>query len=153
MHKQRDRTTNSPAEEPTTSVIHLMYLLPFPQLSLLTNQLTKTKDPTPPGYYSKYLERDDIMNALGVKINYTQSNQEIYYAFQQTGDFVWPNFLSDLEHLLSLPIRVSLIYGDADYICNWFGGEAVSEAIEYPHAKQFRNAGYVPMVVDGVEYG
>ena len=153
MHKQRDRTTNSPAEEPTTSVIHLMYLLPFPQLSLLTNQLTKTKDPTPPGYYSKYLERDDIMNALGVKINYTQSNQEIYYAFQQTGDFVWPNFLSDLEHLLSLPIRVSLIYGDADYICNWFGGEAVSEAIEYPHAKQFRKAGYVPMVVDGVEYG
>lgn len=93
------------------------------------------------------------MNAIGVNINYTQSNNDVYYAFQQTGDFVWPNFLEDLEEILKLPMRVSLIYGDADYICNWFGGEAVSLAVNYTHTEQFRAAGYTPMVVDGVEYG
>lgn len=93
------------------------------------------------------------MNAIGVNINYTQSNNEVFYAFQQTGDFVWPNFIDDLEELLRLPVRISLIYGDADYICNWFGGEAVSLAMNYTHSADFRKAGYAPLLVDGVEFG
>ncbi|KAF4220410.1 hypothetical protein CNMCM8980_001270 [Aspergillus fumigatiaffinis] len=112
-----------------------------------------SKDPTPESYYVDYLKKDSVMNAIGVNVNYTQSNNDVYYAFQQTGDFVWPNFLEDLEEILKLPVRVSLIYGDADYICNWFGGEAVSLAVNYTHTEQFRAAGYTPMVVDGVEYG
>lgn len=93
------------------------------------------------------------MEALGVKINYTQSNSNVSYAFQQTGDHVWPDFLKDLEHLLTLPVRIALIYGDADYICNWFGGEAVSLALNYTHSSDFRKAGYTPMMVNGVEFG
>lgn len=93
------------------------------------------------------------MNALGVDVNYTQSNNEVYFAFQQTGDFVWPNFLEDLEDILSRPVRVALIYGDADYICNWFGGEAISLAAKHKHSKLFQEAGYAPFLVDGVEYG
>lgn len=112
-----------------------------------------SNDPTPPARYSKYLQKPSVKNALGVNLNYTASSTEVYYAFQQTGDFVWPNFIDDLEEILKLPVRVSLIYGDADYICNWFGGEAISLAANYTHAKQFRAAGYAPLVVDGVEYG
>ena len=41
----------------------------------------------------------------------------------------------------------------ADYICNWFGGEALSLQLDYHNAKEFRSAGYVPFVVDGKEYG
>lgn len=93
------------------------------------------------------------MNAIGVDVNYTSSNTEVYYAFQQTGDFVWPNFIDDLEELLELPVRISLIYGDADYICNWFGGEAISLAANYSDADKFRAAGYAPMTVNGIEYG
>jgi carboxypeptidase D len=112
-----------------------------------------SQDPTPPSYYEKYLAKDTVMNALGVDLNYTSSNSEIYYAFQQTGDFVWPNFITDLEDILTKPVRVALIYGDADYICNWFGGQAVSLATNYTHAKQFRAAGYAPFLVNGTEYG
>ena len=50
-------------------------------------------------------------------------------------------------------MRVSLIYGDADYICNWFGGQAVSNALKFPHATEFAATKYVPMMVDGKEYG
>ena len=88
-----------------------------------------------------------------MNLNYTASSQPVYYAFQQTGDFVWPNFIDDLEQILNLPVRVSLIYGDADYICNWFGGQAISLAANHSHADQFRAAGYAPMTVDGAEYG
>jgi len=36
---------------------------------------------------------------------------------------------------------------------NWFGGEAISLAMEYTHSDEFRAAGYAPMMVDGTEYG
>lgn len=78
-------------------------------------------DPTPPIYFIKYLNLPSTQQALGVNLNYTQdANDEIYYAFQQTGDFVYPNFLEDLEMILNNGVRVTLAYGDADYICNWF---------------------------------
>ncbi|KAH7417353.1 carboxypeptidase-like protein S1 [Cadophora sp. MPI-SDFR-AT-0126] len=110
-------------------------------------------DPTPPSYYVDYLNLDSTRNALGVNLNYSQSNDEVYYAFQQTGDFVYPNFIEDLEMLLNNSIRVSLIYGDADYICNWFGGQAVSLGVNYTHKEEFAAAGYAPFMVDGTEYG
>jgi len=50
-------------------------------------------------------------------------------------------------------VRVALYYGDADYICNWFGGEAVSLAVNYTHASEFRKAGYTNFTVDGTPYG
>ena len=55
--------------------------------------------------------------------------------------------------ILNNSVRVALIYGDADYICNWFGGEAVSNEIQYTHSQEFAETGYVPFVVDGTEYG
>lgn len=41
----------------------------------------------------------------------------------------------------------------ADYICNWFGGQAISLALKYTHSAQFAAAGYQPFLVDGIEYG
>ncbi|KAJ5780348.1 hypothetical protein N7457_005508 [Penicillium paradoxum] len=110
-------------------------------------------DQTPPPYYTEYLNKASIQDAIGVDVNYTKSNFDVLYSFYQSGDFAYPNFLEDLEDILSRPVRVALIYGDADYTCNWFGGEAVSLATKYEHAKQFRSAGYTPFVVDGKEYG
>jgi len=76
-------------------------------------------DPTPESYFIDYLNLPSVANALGVNLNYTEdANNDVYYAFQQTGDFVFPNFRDDLEMLLNNSVRVALIYGDADYICN-----------------------------------
>lgn len=75
-------------------------------------------DPTPPSYYPKYLNLGTVQEALGVTLNYS-GNNGIYYAFQNTGDFIYPNFRLDLEYLLDQGVRVSLAYGDADYICEW----------------------------------
>jgi carboxypeptidase C (cathepsin A) len=55
--------------------------------------------------------------------------------------------------LLDVGVRVALFYGDADYICNWFGGQAISLAVNYTHSAEFAAAGYEPFTVDGTEYG
>lgn len=45
-----------------------------------------------------------------------------------------------------------LIRGSS-YICNWFGGQAISLQINYTNSAEFRASSYVPFVVDGTEYG
>lgn len=77
----------------------------------------------------------------------------MYYGFQQTGDFVYTSILSDLEDILQSGVSVSIYVGDADYICNWFGVQAVSLAVNYTHADQFRSSGYAPLMYNGKEYG
>ncbi|KAI1443569.1 peptidase [Annulohypoxylon stygium] len=108
----------------------------------------------PPGYWADYLNTATVQNAIGVDINYTStSSEQIWIGFDYTGDFVYPNLLQDLESLLAKDVRIAMVYGDADYICNWMGGEAVSLNVNYTHSKEFASAGYAPFVVDGVEYG
>jgi carboxypeptidase C (cathepsin A) len=87
-----------------------------------------------------------------VNLNWTPANEEFFLGFQQSGDIVYPDSMAKLEKLLEQNVRVVLYSGDADYICNWFGGEAVSLAVNYTHAAEFRAAGYAPFVVDGAEY-
>lgn len=70
-------------------------------------------DPTPPTYFEDYLNQAYVQNALGVNLNYTDANDDVYFAFQATGDFVYPFFLQDLEMILDNGVRVSLYYGDA----------------------------------------
>ena len=50
-------------------------------------------------------------------------------------------------------LTASKPYRDADWIANWFGGEAVSLAVKYNHSTQFKAASYVPFHVNGTRYG
>jgi carboxypeptidase C (cathepsin A) len=77
------------------------------------------EDPTPPTYFIDYLNQANVQQALGVNLNYTSdSSDDVFSDFDSTGDFVFPNFIQDLELLLDKNVRVALYYGDADYICN-----------------------------------
>ena len=85
-----------------------------------TNLTSQYDDPTPPGYFSDFLNLASTQQALGVDLNYTSdSSAAIFNGFSYTGDFVYPTFLADLEDLLNRGVRVSIYHGDADYICNW----------------------------------
>ncbi|KAJ4371744.1 hypothetical protein N0V86_008297 [Didymella sp. IMI 355093] len=110
-------------------------------------------DPTPPDYFMDFLNLASTQEALGVNINYTSaSSSPVFSGFSSTGDFVY-SFIEDLSEILGYGVRVALLYGDADYICNWFGGEAVSLAVNHTDKAAFNAAGYTPFLVDGVEYG
>jgi carboxypeptidase C (cathepsin A) len=115
-----------------------------------------SNDSTPPSYFVAFLNQPHIQEALGVNINYTaDASSDVFFAFARTGDFVYRDFIRDIRILLDAGVRIHLYYGDADYICNWFGGEAVSLALNYTTASgaEFERAGYEPLRVDGTEFG
>ncbi|KAI1742621.1 Alpha/Beta hydrolase protein [Xylaria scruposa] len=108
----------------------------------------------PPEPWVDYLNTAKIQDAIGVDVNYTATySAQVGAGFDYTGDHVYTELLEDLEAVVGYGVRVAMIYGDADYICNWFGGEAVSKALNYSHTAEFNAAGYAPFVVDGTEYG
>lgn len=110
--------------------------------------------PQPPSTFPTYLNTGEVQQALGVDTNYTApSNTEVLVPFWFTGDFVRSYILEDLVELLDSGVRVALVYGDADYVCNWYGGEAVSLAANFSWADKFRNAGYAPLMANGKHYG
>ncbi|TKA34090.1 hypothetical protein B0A50_00070 [Salinomyces thailandicus] len=85
--------------------------------------------PDPPAAYQEYLNNASVLASIGAKINYTESSAFVQRAFISTGDTIRGGQIEDLAYLLDQGIRVALIYGDADYICNWYGGQAISLAI------------------------
>ncbi|KAL9015030.1 MAG: hypothetical protein Q9173_000328 [Seirophora scorigena] len=106
--------------------------------------------PFPPSTYLEYLNTAEFQGGIGVALNYTESNSAINNAFVETGDYERGDQISQLAYLLSLGVRVALVYGDRDYICNWLGGEAVSFSIAAlsPAYAPFYSAGYADIVVN-----
>lgn len=109
----------------------------------------------PPSTYMEYLNTAELQKAIGVSTNYTESNGAVAKAFQQTGDYERGNQIAQMAYLLSLGVRVALIYGDRDYVCNWLGGEAVSFSIAAQSSAYdpFYTAGYADIVVNQTYVG
>ncbi|KAI1341978.1 Alpha/Beta hydrolase protein [Xylariaceae sp. FL0016] len=103
--------------------------------------------PTPeaPPYAFGFLAQGWVRDALGARVNYTQTHNPTVNAFFGTGDYLIGGFTDDLGELLDDGIKVALIYGDRDYRCNWVGGEAASLSIEYSGQDAFATAGYTEM--------
>ncbi|KAL8855106.1 MAG: hypothetical protein Q9221_000012 [Calogaya cf. arnoldii] len=114
-----------------------------------------TPAPFPPNTYLEYLNTAELQSAIGVAVNYTESNNIVNNAFLETGDHQRGDQIAQLSYLLSLGVRVALIYGDRDYICNWLGGEAVSFAIaaQSPAYSPFYTAGYASIVINSTYVG
>jgi len=83
------------------------------------------------GWISDYLNRADVMAALGAEVSsYDSCNFDINRNFLFQGDWMMPYHRLVPGILEQIPI---LIYaGDADYICNWLGNQAWTEALEWP---------------------
>lgn len=67
---------------------------------------------------------------------------DLQIGFDRTGDFIIGDGLKKLGGLLDRGVKVSLLYGDRDFQCNWLGGEAISTAIESRVSSDFKKAGY-----------
>lgn len=113
-------------------------------------------DPFPQSLYLEYLNQASVQNAIGVSVNYTQDSMAVFTAFNATGDYARNGILEDLVDLLNSGVKVALIYGDRDYICNWLGGEEVSFAIAGaagPSYLPWYSAGYAPIVANASYVG
>lgn len=108
-------------------------------------------DPFPSSLYFEYLNTLDVQRAIGVPINFTSMSLAVYSAFNATGDWSRGNGIEDLANLLKSGVRVALIYGDADFICNYLGGEAIPFALAAAAGVAYAPwyyAGYAPIVTN-----
>ncbi|KZF24904.1 alpha/beta-hydrolase [Xylona heveae TC161] len=106
-------------------------------------------DPFPPGEYREYLNQGNFLAAIGARTNYSEVSNFVNGVFITTGDPERGDQISQLAYLLSKGVRVALIYGDADYICNWYGGQAASFAVaQASNYTPFYNAGYADIQVN-----
>ncbi|OAX77382.1 hypothetical protein ACJ72_08322, partial [Emergomyces africanus] len=88
---------------------------------------------------SKYLNRPEVMNALGAEVSsYDSCNMDINRNFLFQGDWMQPYHRLIPKLISEMPV---LIYaGDADFICNWLGNLAWTEALEYSDHPNFSSA-------------
>ena len=113
-------------------------------------------DSFPDSHYLEYLNTLAVQQAIGAPVNYTQDSLAVFGAFTATGDFARDSMIEDLASLLEAGVRVALIYGDRDYICNWFGGEAISFAVAgavQPQYASWYSSGYAPIVTNNSYIG
>lgn len=111
----------------------------------------------PPYHYLTYLNTLPVQLALGTPINHTGTSPAVYSAFLSTGDPVRTSLIPKLSALLLRGVRIGLIYGDRDYICNHLGGEAISFALASsagaPYSTAFPSAGYAPIITNASHIG
>ncbi|GJD03994.1 serine carboxypeptidase [Colletotrichum higginsianum] len=88
---------------------------------------------------------DVTQSALGVPLNWTGSSSASSSAFRGIGDYPRPGWIEDIASLLHSGVKVSLMYGDRDFACNWIGGEEVALAIPWADQENFAAAGYEPL--------
>ncbi|KAK1760501.1 putative carboxypeptidase [Echria macrotheca] len=103
-------------------------------------------DSFPPVYAQGWLNNARVRESLGTPANYTDTSSVVANGFIATGDFV-RSYTSDIGKLLDAGVKVALVHGDRDYRSNWFGGEALSLAINYTSKPLFAAAGYTDIFV------
>lgn len=109
-------------------------------------------NPYPALRFLDYVNQDHILKTIGSPVNYTMSSTTVFKVFGNTGDLSRGGNIKRLADLLNRGVRIGLMYGDRDYICNWYGGEAVSLGIASQagpdYAARFPAAGYAPIIVN-----
>ena len=68
------------------------------------------------------------------------------------GDWV-NNLASKVTGILESGLEVLVYSGDKDFICNWRGGEAWTNAVDWEGTAEFNSAPYNVWEVDGVAAG
>ena len=111
-----------------------------------------TPDPFPYDYFVEYLNTPDVQKAIGAYQNFSTSSSTVSSAFGNTGDDDRESgTIEACRKLLDAGVQVMLYYGDADYNCNWLGGQAVAELI---NATGFDTAGFTNMTTsDNIVHG
>jgi len=88
----------------------------------------------------KYLGRDDVQAALGVKgRKWADCNHAVALEFELAGDWMH-NYQTMLPDQLADGIRVLMYSGDQDYICNWLGNQAWTLGMDWPYKGEFNDA-------------
>lgn len=135
-----------------------------------------SNDPYPPETYVAYLQRPDIMKAIGAQVTYGECPDDPYYLIANTGDDA-RSFLDTLSTVVQSGISTLIWAGDAgkcafllqafpsceavhlttqyciDWICNYLGNERAVNKVDYSDSAEFQAAPLQEYVLNGTSYG
>ncbi|KAJ6556987.1 serine carboxypeptidase [Mycena vulgaris] len=108
-----------------------------------------SNDPYPPDI-SSYLA--SIRTKVGAEVTWQETNTDVYDNFASTGDWMRSS-LPDLELVINSGVRVLIYDGDADYILNFNGIEAMLATLNTKFSTQFNQQAFAPYKVNGLLAG
>ena len=91
---------------------------------------TRRPDPYPPPL-DKYLNSHAVTSKIGSHAKWKAANFDVYEHFAATGDLIRTS-LPDLETVINAGVRTVIYDGDADFIVNFKGVEAMVR-VQSPH--------------------
>ncbi|KAJ7025919.1 serine carboxypeptidase [Mycena alexandri] len=106
-------------------------------------------DPYPPDITS-YL--NSIRTKIGAEVTWQETNLDVYDNFAATGDWMRSS-LPDLELVVNSGVRVTIYDGDADYILNFNGVEAMIASLNTKFSAEFNQQAFAPYKVNGLLAG
>ncbi len=87
---------------------------------------TENPDPYPPPL-DKYLNSPAVTSKIGSRVKWQETNTDVFNNFAATGDWMRSS-RADLEEVINAGVRTVIYDGDADYIVNFKGVEAMVRA-------------------------
>lgn len=111
-----------------------------------------TPDPFPYSFYVDYLNSPKVQAAIGAYQNFSESSQTVGNSFSSTGDDDRESgTIQHVRNLLKAGVQVVMYFGDADFNCNWLGGQVVADEIDAPG---YEKAGFINITTsDGQVHG
>lgn len=115
------------------------------------------KEPcTVPGLCYNFTNVNTFLNSAATQATLGVSGEWTSCNYQVNGDFSsdWMrNYQQDTLPLLASKIPVLVYAGDLDFICNWLGNHAWTEALQWPGKAAFNAAATKPWMVGGQQAG
>jgi len=99
----------------------------------------------------KFLAREDVQAELGVTQRAWTSCNMIVHTFM-LGDWI-VNMSNEVQNVISKGIKVLVYSGDKDFVCNWRGGEAWTNALSWSKSDEFKKAEYQKWSLNGTNVG
>ncbi|KAI8957971.1 putative carboxypeptidase S1 [Daldinia sp. FL1419] len=106
-----------------------------------------------PTTHVEYLRRLDVQEALGVRVNFSETAGAAGFIYSGDGMLDPRSFISQLSAVVQAGVRVLIWTGDADYVSNWLGTLKVANTIEWSGKERFSIQDMTPYTFRGTQKG
>ncbi|KLO19457.1 serine carboxypeptidase [Schizopora paradoxa] len=110
-----------------------------------------SNDPYPPDI-TGFLTNKTLMSLIGAEQTWQETSDQVYDNFAKTGDWML-NSAPDLETVINAGIRTVIYDGDADYICNYMGVEAMVNNLQTEFSSTYQQEAFQTYTVEGHSAG
>ncbi|KAH8102234.1 serine carboxypeptidase [Cristinia sonorae] len=111
------------------------------------------QDPDPyPADFTTFINSKNVASKIGAEVTWTESSNTVYNNFARTGDWM-TNSRPFLETVVNAGVRTIIYDGDADYILNFNGVEAMVDAMQTQFSDEFKQQSFANFTVRGQATG